>query len=232
MGVWAKREWDGWSQTVGKAGLSRGNGAPFMTSIGERAKQPRILQLRLPQKARPTSPGRPIWCFLGALAQEEPGQDALGQDALDVQVEDDVDHDGNDEEQDGGHGKDVDLVADAFEVFHQLLLLEGVAVSGFADHIKLIFNALEAGVLLDDLGAEFALLGLEGADAFFEGGEIDRRRWRCGPVSGRGWRGHQVGNGGADVAVEQGQNALNEGQSCADGVDKLLHAGGELSVRR
>jgi hypothetical protein len=149
---------------------------------------------------------------------------ALGQDALDVEVEDDVDHDGDDEEQEGDHGKDVDLVANPFEVFEELLLLEGVAVSGFADHFELIFDALEGGVLLDDLGAELALLGLEGADAFFEGGEVDGGWWRRGPVGGRGGRRHQIGDGGADVAIEQGQDALYERQRGADGVDDLLNA--------
>ena len=42
-----------------------------------------------------------------------------------MQVEDDVDHDGDDEEEEGDHGKDVDLVADALEVFEEFLLLEG-----------------------------------------------------------------------------------------------------------
>ena len=149
---------------------------------------------------------------------------ALGQDALDVEVEDDVDHDGDDEEQEGDHGKDVDLVANPFEVFEELLLLEGVAVSGFADHFELIFDALEGGVLLDDLGAELALLGLEGADAFFKGCQVDRRLWGRRPVSELGGRSHEVGNGSSDVAIEQGQDALYERQRGADGVDDLLNA--------
>jgi hypothetical protein len=106
-------------------------------------------------------------------------------------------------------------------------LLEGVAVGGFADHFELIFDALEGGVLLDDLGAEFTLLGLERADAFFEGSKIQRwgrRWWRCGPVSWLGGRGHEIGDGGADVAVEQGQDALNEWERGSDGADDLLDA--------
>ena len=156
----------------------------------------------------------------------------LGQDALDVQVEDDVDHDGDDEEQEGDHGEYVDLVADALEVFKELLLLESVAVGGFAHRLKLIFDAFERGILIGDLGAEFALLGLERADALFEWGEIDGRRWRRrgrGPV---GRRGHEVGDGGADVAIEQRKDALNEGQRGADGVDQALNAGGRVCFGR
>jgi hypothetical protein len=146
-----------------------------------------------------------------------------------VQVEDDVDHDGDDEEQEGDHGEYVDLVADALEVFKELLLLEGVAVGGFADHLELIFDALEGGVLIGDLGAEVVVLGLEGADALFEGGEVDgRRRWR-GPVRRRG---HEVGDGGADVAIEQWKDALNKGKAGADGVDNALNAGGKVSRGR
>ena len=149
----------------------------------------------------------------------------LGQDAFDVQIEDDVDHDRNDEEQEGDHGKDVDLVADALEIFEEFLLFEGVAVGGFANHIELIFDALERGILVGDLGAQLVLLCLERADAFFDWGEVDGRRRGCGPVRGRG---HEVGDGCADVAIEQRKDALNEGQSGANGVDHALNAGGKL----
>jgi hypothetical protein len=44
-----------WPQRVGKAGLGGGDGARFMRSMGERPKEPQILRLRLPQKARQTS---------------------------------------------------------------------------------------------------------------------------------------------------------------------------------
>jgi hypothetical protein len=142
-----------------------------------------------------------------------------------VQIEDDVDHDGDDQEQEGDHGKDVDLVTDALEIFEELLLFEGVAVGGFANHFELIFDALERSVLIGDLSAEFTVLCLERGDALFERGKVDGRRgWRW-PM---GRRGHEVGDDCADIAIEQGQDSLNEGQTGPDGVDNALNAGGNI----
>jgi hypothetical protein len=51
-------------------------------------------------------------------------------------------------------------------------------------------------------------------------------------VARRGGRGHEIGDGGADVAIEEGKDALYEGQRCADGVDNLLNAGGKVGTGR
>jgi len=67
----------------------------------------------------------------------------LGQDAKDVEIKDDVEDERNGQEAEGDESKDVDFAADDFEVFHQFLLLKGIAVGGFADHLQLIFDALE-----------------------------------------------------------------------------------------
>ena len=113
-----------------------------------------------------------------------------------MQIEDYIDHDGDDEKQDGYHGEEVDFVADSLEVFEELLLFEGVAVGCFADHLELIFDAFEGGVLIGDLGTELVLLRLEGADAFFDGSEVDGR----GRGAGRGC-GTEVGAMRLETAV-------------------------------
>lgn len=139
-----------------------------------------------------------------------------------MQVENNVDRYRADEKQEGDYCEYVDLVADAFEVFKELLLLEGIAVGGFADRFELVFDALERCVLVSDLRAELALLCLERADALFEGSEVDGRCWRRGPVRRRS---HEIGDSGADVAIEQGKDPLYERQSGANGVDRALKAG-------
>ena len=145
-----------------------------------------------------------------------------------MEIEDDVDGDGDGEKAESNEGYEVDLVADALEVFHEFLLLECVSVGGFANHFELVFDALEGGVLFDDLIAELALLGLELGEAVFEGGEIDGRRRRRRGRRGVVVRSEEVGDGGADVAVEQGENALDEGQGDAEGADGALNPGGTL----
>jgi hypothetical protein len=58
----------------------------------------------------------------------------------------------------------------ALEIFNQLLLLEGVAVSGFADRFQTIFDTFERVVLFDDLVAQLTVLSLEFGQAVFDGG--------------------------------------------------------------
>ena len=63
----------------------------------------------------------------------------------------------------------IDLIADGLEVFQEFLLLERVAVGGFTNHLQLIFDALQRGILLAHLVAEFAMLGMQLSEAVLNG---------------------------------------------------------------
>jgi hypothetical protein len=76
---------------------------------------------------------------------------------------------------DSNHGNDLDLPAKDLQVFEELLLLESVAVGGFANHLQLIFDALERGVLLHHLFAQAAMLRLELGQATLKRRKIDLR---------------------------------------------------------
>lgn len=158
---------------------------------------------------------------LKILKMSEMGSFPLGENPADVEKEQDVEQDGRSEEGEGEDGKNVDLVSDGLEIFKQFLLFEGIAISGFADHLELIFNALEGGVLLAHLEAEVAMLGAEVSEAFLNGLEVNS------DVGRLGWVGRlveDVGDGGADVAVEEGQDFLNEGDGHAEGAHGAVKA--------
>ncbi len=145
-----------------------------------------------------------------------------------MEIENDADDDGDGQQAEGDQRYEVDLVADALEIFNQLLLLEGVAVSGFADHFQLIFDTLEGGVLFDDLVAQLAVLGLERGQAVFDECEIDPRRGSGGRVMVRG---EEVGVGGDNVSVDQGENALHERQRGTEHGHGALDSGRDLEWR-
>ena len=177
-------------------------------------------------------PGAAHRCGLGVRSWGVAGE-ASGDDFEDFEKQGDGGTDGDGQQAEGSHGYEVDLLAEIPEIFNQFLLLAGVAVSGFTDHFQAIFDAGEGGVLFDDLIAQLGVQGLELGEAVFDGRQVDRRCWRGSGSRGRR-RGKQVGEGVAEVAFEQGEDALNDWQRGADQGSGAPYPGGELerSLRR
>jgi hypothetical protein len=116
-----------------------------------------------------------------------------------------------DEEQDqADDGEGADAAADGAEVFDELLLLEGVAVCGFADAFELIFDALEVGALLLNLGAELAIAGADLGEAALDRLQIDVDGLRLGWRVVGGLSSDKRADGGREVAVKEGQEPLDE----------------------
>lgn len=123
-----------------------------------------------------------------------------------MHVEEQIQEHGDTQKSDGDDGDQIDLVADRFEIFQEFLLLQGVAVGGLSDHFQLIFKALERGILLDELLAQFAVLGPELGEGGLEGGKVNgrrRRRWWC-------LRLDEIGDDGSEISIEERKKAMNE----------------------
>jgi len=155
------------------------------------------------------------------------GSGGLGKNALEVEIEDHIEQNGQGQQGQRKQGKDVDLVADRLEIFKQFLLFEGIAIRGFSDHLQLIFNPLEGRVLVHDLVAKIAMLGVQLCDAILEGLQVD---WGLGRRRGR-MRREEIGDGSADVPVEQGQEAMHEGKGGAERTEGALQTGGQVDRR-
>ena len=113
-------------------------------------------------------------CVCTGCGVESPGYSqgfggCSGQNAQYVEIKNDVEKYRYRQQTYGDDGKQVQLVAHPFQVLQQLLLFQGIAIGGFADHLKLIFDALERGVLLDNLVAQLAVLDFQIGQAVFEG---------------------------------------------------------------
>ena len=67
----------------------------------------------------------------------------LGQNTLDVEVQNHIQEDRDDQQGQCNQSIHIDFVADALQIFEQFLLFQGIAVCGFTDHLQLILNALE-----------------------------------------------------------------------------------------
>ena len=98
---------------------------------------------------------------------------------LELDKEEDIHCDRKQQEHQADNGEGAEAGTDGAEIFDELLLLEGVAVGGFANTFELIFDALEGGDLFEDLGAQFAMAGGNLGEAALDGFEINfngRRR--------------------------------------------------------
>lgn len=71
-------------------------------------------------------------------------------------------------------------------------------------------------MVLGDLIAELAMLGLKRRHTFFDRSQIDRRRWL-------GLGREHVGNCSRNVAVEERKHPLHERHGGAHGMDGALH---------
>ena len=85
----------------------------------------------------------------------------LRQNALDVQIEQNVHEQRNEKQPYCDCGDHVDLRARRSQLFMQFLLLESVAIRGFAHQLKPIFNPFEGVVLFYDLHAQFFVQALQ-----------------------------------------------------------------------
>ena len=155
----------------------------------------------------------------------------LAKNVLKLNEKVDIQAQGHQQQNQSNDGKGADAAADGTQVFYQLLLLEGIAVGGFADAVQLIFNALERGALLGDLSPELAMAGADFGEAALDWLQIDmdlldrgwdRGRWR-GVVMAR-LRSYESADGGGEVAVEQGKQPLHQRNGGADGVHGALQA--------
>jgi len=144
-----------------------------------------------------------------------------GQDAADVEIEKNIEQNGTGQHQQNQNGKEVDLCADAFQVLHQLLLLESIAVRGFPDHFQLIFNALDGGVLFLNLRMQLSLVFTKFNQMVFQLFWNGRRRgWLCG--------GQVAGNRIGGSAVHNGQDLLQDRKGITQGQNRFLQIRGEI----
>ncbi len=145
-----------------------------------------------------------------------------------LEVKHDIEDDRDAEKGEGDERKNIDFAAHRFQVDEQFLLLKGIAVGGFADGLQVIFDALEGGIMLQDLVSKSALLNAQIGQAFLQGHDVD-----CG-LRESFWRlrSEHVGDGSIDVSVEEGQHPLHEGQCNAEDTGSALHSGAGLTWRR
>jgi len=137
------------------------------------------------------------WNGLQERARERLGGSA--QDVLELDQEIEVEGEGTGEQDKADDGEGADAASHGAQVFDEFLLLEGIAVGGFADALKLVFDALEGGALLLDLGAELAVAGADLGQAALDGLKVyvdGSRRWRMD-----GLRGDEGAKRGGEVAV-------------------------------
>jgi hypothetical protein len=144
----------------------------------------------------------------------------LRENALNVQEQKQVESNADRQQPDSDCGEYFDLAAEELQIFEKLLLLKCVAVGGFAHEFQLIFNALERGVLLDDLIAESSMLRLKLVQAALKRREIDLwRRRRCLRA-----RREHIRDCRENISFEQRQQALHHWHHGAKCIHGALHA--------
>ena len=125
----------------------------------------------------------------------------LAQDVLHLDDQEGVDQQGEHEQDESDDGDGSDPAADGAEIFDELLLLQGVAVGGFADVVELIFKTLDSGGLFGDLGTELTVGSANFDEAALDWFQIDlnwnrgwRRRWVMDVLHRRLLGGYQRGD--------------------------------------
>lgn len=153
----------------------------------------------------------------------------LAKNVLELNQKVDVQAQRHQQQNQSDNGKGADAAADGAQVFDQLLLLQGIAVGGFADAVQLIFDAFERGALFGDLPPEFAMAGADFGEAALDWLQIDmnlldRDRGRGRRVVMAHLRSDQSADGGGEVAVEQRKEPLYQRYCRTDGVYGALEA--------
>lgn len=152
----------------------------------------------------------------------------LWQYTFDVEKEDDVEGDRDGEEAQADEGNCLDSAAEMFEIFEKFLLLKRVAIGGFANHLQLIFDALERGILFHDLLAQAMVLSLERGQTMFKRDQIYLGLRLCG---GMRTRSEKTADRSADLAIEQRQNSLHDWNDGTEDIDGALHTRGLVARR-
>lgn len=81
----------------------------------------------------------------------------LGKNALDVEIQNQVQQQRAEQHGEDDQRDDVHLVTYVFEVIEKLLLFQGIPVRGLSDHLKLIFDALEGPILFGNSSTQLDL---------------------------------------------------------------------------
>ena len=153
-----------------------------------------------------------------------------GDDFKEVKKDKDVEGDAYGCQAESGQGNKVDFLADAPQVFNQLLLSAGIAVGGLANPAQMIVYLVQSRSLLCNLVAELVLQSLDLGQFVFNGGQIDRLRQRRLGDSGlrnQSEGNRLVGDRHAGILVEQGKKGLNGRQSNAKHVHGASRACGK-----
>lgn len=150
----------------------------------------------------------------------------LAEEVLQPPEEVGVEPEEDEQEDETDDGEVADAVADGAEIFDELLLLQGVAVGGFADAFEVIFDALEGAGLLLNLSLELSLGGLQVGETSLDGFEVyvnlrGRNRMLGLLVDGH----HECADRIGEVALEKREQLLDVGKRGADRLDDLLQSG-------
>lgn len=155
----------------------------------------------------------------------ELGFEKLAQDVLQFHDQIDVEAEGYEQEHQANDGEGADAAPDGAKILDQLLLLEGIAVGGFADAVKLVFDALQARDLLHYLGAQLAVTIADLGQATLHGLHVHMDNLGLGRWGGMHVGSNERADSGGEVAVNQWQQLLHQRNGGANGVDSPLEAG-------